>query len=68
MITYLGQGARLIVDGESVIQNIFYRSIPGPINGGLYWYVYLTSLYNNLTKRAQGNVRVCLPGYRTLRL
>ncbi|KIY71241.1 potassium transporter [Cylindrobasidium torrendii FP15055 ss-10] len=41
MITYLGQGACLIVDGESVIQNIFYRSIPGPINGGLYWVMFV---------------------------
>jgi KUP system potassium uptake protein len=42
VLAYLGQGARLIVDGENVINNVFYRSIPGPVNGGLYWYVYPT--------------------------
>ena len=34
-----GQGARLIVDGDAVIANIFYLTIPGPQNGALFWYV-----------------------------
>lgn len=38
LLAYLGQGARLIVDGESVISNVFYRTIPGPVNGPLFWY------------------------------
>lgn len=39
----MGQGARLIVDGETVIQNVFYKSIPGPVNGPLFWQVPLSS-------------------------
>ena len=38
VLAYLGQGARLIVDGENIVTNIFYKSIPGPPNGALYWY------------------------------
>jgi KUP system potassium uptake protein len=34
---YFGQGARLITDGEAVISNIFFQTIPGPVGGGLYW-------------------------------
>lgn len=39
VLAYLGQGARLIVDGENVIQNAFYKSIPGSENGPLFWCV-----------------------------
>lgn len=41
ILAYLGQGARLIVDGEHVLQNVFYNSIPGPHNGALFWYFIL---------------------------
>ncbi|KIY68292.1 potassium transporter [Cylindrobasidium torrendii FP15055 ss-10] len=44
VLTYLGQGAKLITDGENVIQNVFYRSIPGPLNGPLWWIVWLFAL------------------------
>ena len=37
IFAYLGQGARLIVAGDEVIANIFYLTIPGGINGPLYW-------------------------------
>lgn len=37
VLAYLGQGARLITDGEAVISNIFYNTIPGPAKGGLFW-------------------------------
>ncbi|KAG6828165.1 hypothetical protein H0H92_008933 [Tricholoma furcatifolium] len=30
ILAYLGQGARLIVDGEAVLNNMFYSTIPGP--------------------------------------
>ncbi len=39
VLAYLGQGARLITDGEAVITNIFYNTIPGPSKGGLFWLV-----------------------------
>ncbi|KAH8091723.1 potassium transporter [Cristinia sonorae] len=41
VLAYLGQGARLIRDGESVLPNIFYNTIPGPVNGGLYWVMFV---------------------------
>lgn len=37
VLAYLGQGARLIVDGEAVMSNLFYDTIPGSTNGPLYW-------------------------------
>jgi K+ transporter len=40
VLTYLGQGARIIVDGEDVLASPFYKSIPGPTGGGLYWIVF----------------------------
>lgn len=39
VLAYLGQGARLIHDGESVLPNVFYNTIPGPVNGALFWCV-----------------------------
>ncbi|KAJ4491170.1 potassium transporter [Lentinula edodes] len=44
VLAYLGQGARLIVDGENVIQNAFYKSIPGSENGPLFWIVYAVAI------------------------
>ena len=38
-LAYLGQGARLIRDGDAVLSNLFYETIPGSHNGPLYWYV-----------------------------
>ena len=38
LLAYLGQGARIIVDGEAVLSNIFYQTIPGKPNGPLFWY------------------------------
>lgn len=48
ILAYLGQGARLIVDGENVISNAFYRSIPGPVNGALYWVVFIFGILATL--------------------
>lgn len=37
VLAYLGQGARLIADGEAVFTNVFYQTIPGETNGPLFW-------------------------------
>ncbi|KAJ7643910.1 potassium transporter [Roridomyces roridus] len=44
VLAYLGQGARLIADGEDVLDNIFYRTIPGPANGALFWIVFVFAI------------------------
>ncbi|TEB40003.1 potassium transporter [Coprinellus micaceus] len=41
VLAYLGQGARLITDGEAVLDSVFYRTIPGPVNGPLYWIMFV---------------------------
>ncbi|EKM48262.1 uncharacterized protein PHACADRAFT_203032, partial [Phanerochaete carnosa HHB-10118-sp] len=40
--------ARLISDGETVITNIFYNSIPGPSKGGLFWVIYVFAILATL--------------------
>ncbi|KAH9941952.1 potassium transporter [Amylocystis lapponica] len=47
-LAYLGQGARLITDGEAVISNIFYQTIPGPANGPLFWILYVFAILATL--------------------
>ncbi|THH28352.1 hypothetical protein EUX98_g5834 [Antrodiella citrinella] len=44
VFAYLGQGARLIRDGEKVLPNLFYNTIPGPANGGLYWFTFVVAI------------------------
>ncbi|KAJ7486154.1 potassium transporter [Mycena galericulata] len=44
VLAYLGQGARLIHDGDEVISNIFYKTIPGPTNGPLFWIVFVFAI------------------------
>lgn len=39
-MTPQGQGARLITD-PSVLENVFYRTIPGKTGGALYWIVFV---------------------------
>jgi KUP system potassium uptake protein len=39
IMAYLGQGAQLITNGEVVIQNVFYATIPGGAGSGMYWFV-----------------------------
>jgi KUP system potassium uptake protein len=41
VLAYLGQGARLIVDKEAVLAQVFYNSIPGPVNGPLFWIMFV---------------------------
>jgi hypothetical protein len=39
VLAYLGQGARLVTEGEAVLSNLFYTTIPGGSNGPLFWLV-----------------------------
>ena len=48
ILAYLGQGARLVVDGDAVISNVFYNSIPGPTGGPLWWIVWIFGLLATL--------------------
>lgn len=44
VLAYLGQGARLITDGQSVFSNIFYQTIPGSSGGPLFWILYVFAI------------------------
>ncbi|KAG7095371.1 hypothetical protein E1B28_006129 [Marasmius oreades] len=44
VLTYLGQGAALIVKGNVVLDNIFYQTIPGPVNGPLFWIMFTMAI------------------------
>ncbi|KAH9480360.1 High affinity potassium transporter [Psilocybe cubensis] len=48
IFAYLGQGARLIVGGEAILPNMFYTTIPGPINGPLYWIMFVFAVLATL--------------------
>ncbi|KAF8349491.1 potassium transporter [Amanita rubescens] len=48
ILAYLGQGARLITDGDTVIANVFYNSIPGKTNGPLFWIVFVVAILATL--------------------
>ncbi|TRM65069.1 potassium transporter [Schizophyllum amplum] len=48
VLAYLGQGASLIVDGENVLANIFYQTIPGARNGPLFWIVFVFAILATL--------------------
>ncbi|GAA5873740.1 hypothetical protein JCM3774_000155 [Rhodotorula dairenensis] len=41
ILQYLGQGAKLITHGDTVISNVFFNSIPGGTGGGLWWTVWI---------------------------
>ncbi|GAA5828507.1 hypothetical protein JCM11251_000823 [Rhodosporidiobolus azoricus] len=41
ILQYLGQGAKLIEGGETVLQNIFFQSIPGGVGNGFWWFTWL---------------------------
>ncbi|ESK88352.1 hypothetical protein Moror_14785 [Moniliophthora roreri MCA 2997] len=51
ILAYLGQGAVLIVRGRDVVrgrevlENIFYQTIPGPINGPLFWIMFTVAIF-----------------------
>ncbi|GAA6026040.1 hypothetical protein JCM11491_002521, partial [Sporobolomyces phaffii] len=38
ILSYLGQGARLVRDPETVVKNVFFNSIPGG-SGTAYWWI-----------------------------
>ncbi|KJA24112.1 hypothetical protein HYPSUDRAFT_39258 [Hypholoma sublateritium FD-334 SS-4] len=48
VLAYLGQGARLIENGPEVLINVFYKTIPGPPNGPLYWIVFVFGILATL--------------------
>ncbi|TFK33003.1 potassium transporter [Crucibulum laeve] len=48
VLAYLGQGARLIVDGEAVLANLFYNTIPGAHNGPLFWIMFIFAILATL--------------------
>ncbi|KAF7795028.1 hypothetical protein EIP86_006172 [Pleurotus ostreatoroseus] len=48
LLAYLGQGARLITDGENVLSNIFYQTIPGKHEGPLFWILYVFAILATL--------------------
>ncbi|KAF9013196.1 potassium transporter [Cyathus striatus] len=48
VFAYLGQGARLISDGEAVLSNVFYQTIPGPANGPLFWIMFVFAILATL--------------------
>lgn len=48
VLAYLGQGARLVVDGENVLPNLFYLTIPGRHNGPLFWILYVYAILATL--------------------
>ena len=48
VLAYLGQGSQLIVNGENVIENVFYRTIPGKHNGPLFWILYVYAILATL--------------------
>lgn len=68
VLAYLGQGARLIHDGADTLNGVFYKTIPGPTGGPLYWYVYnLTPSPRLYVQRVlQDCLRFCRPCYSTL--
>lgn len=49
ILAYLGQSARLIRDGDAVINNVFYTTIPGRSGGPLFWIVYVFGILATLT-------------------
>jgi K+ potassium transporter len=48
ILAYLGQGARLVVNGADVLPNVFYLTIPGRPNGPLFWVQYVFAILATL--------------------
>lgn len=46
-LAYFGQGARMVLE-PSLMKNIFYLTIPGPPNGGLYWFIFVLALLSTI--------------------
>ncbi|KAL0576040.1 hypothetical protein V5O48_005948 [Marasmius crinis-equi] len=45
VLSYLGQGAALITRGRDVMDNIFFNTIPGPVNGPFYWITFTMAIF-----------------------
>lgn len=65
VLAYLGQGARLIVDQEAVLSQVFYNSIPGPVNGPLFWIMFVFAVLATVNIQQpnikdQSSTSVCL--------
>ncbi|KAK2467234.1 hypothetical protein APHAL10511_000783 [Amanita phalloides] len=37
LLSYLGQGAMLIKNGEKALPNVFWNTLPGPTDGPIFW-------------------------------
>ncbi|VDB98094.1 unnamed protein product [Peniophora sp. CBMAI 1063] len=48
VLAYLGQGAKLIVDGDNIIQNVFYTSVPGGSDSPMFWVMYVFAILATL--------------------
>ncbi|GLB38222.1 putative K+ potassium transporter [Lyophyllum shimeji] len=44
VLAYLGQGARLVHDGNAVISSVFYKTIPGRTDGPLFWIMFIFAI------------------------
>lgn len=55
ILAYLGQGARLARDGDAVINNVFYATIPGSSNGPLFWFAFDLVILTSRLNISQGS-------------
>ena len=62
IFAYLGQGARLITEGEAAMSNIFWNTIPGPQNGVFYWITFVFALLATVSLKRRQEL-VCLHEY-----
>ena len=46
VIAYLGQGARIVVDQNDVIGNVFYQTIPG--GSAVYWLIFVLAVLSTI--------------------
>ncbi|KAF8343268.1 potassium transporter [Amanita rubescens] len=44
LLSYMGQGSQLIVNGEKTLPNPFWNTIPGQTNGPIFWCVYVVCM------------------------
>lgn len=48
LLTYLGQGARLVDDAPAVLSNVFFQTIPGPVSGPFWWITWTFALLSSV--------------------
>lgn len=48
VLAYLGQGARIITDGDAVMSNIFFKTIPGEQGAPFYWIIFVVSILTTI--------------------